>query len=184
MNAFPILYTERLNLIEIKPAHLTDLYLLYGSRKNANYHNLFVIKNTQEAQLLVDFLQKRFEEKAGIRWGITLKSNQHVIGTVGFNSFAKKHRANISYNIHPNYRNCGYMSEALRTVIRFGFEHLEINRIEAEIIKQYSESGRILEKFNFKNEGILRQWLLWNGLYHDVIMYSLLKEEYELPKKR
>jgi ribosomal-protein-alanine N-acetyltransferase len=66
----------------------------------------------------------------------------------------------------------------LETVIDFGFNSLEINRIEAEVMQGNIVSEKVLEKSGFKNEGVLRQWMYWNGNYYDMTMFSLLKKDY------
>ena len=71
------------------------------------------------------------------------------------------------------------MTEALQAVIDFGFNELDINRIEAEVMQGNVISERLLKNLNFKRDGILRQWMLWNNQYYDMIMYSLLKLDYD-----
>ena len=177
MNTFPTLTTKRLDLIEIRQSHLTDIYLLFSDKKVTEYYNLLPMKNEPEGQKLLDWFRNRFKDGLGIRWGIALKSKTNIIGTVGFNNFTPKHRANIGYDLQPSYWNKGYMTEALQAVIDFGFNELDINRIEAEVMQGNVPSEKLLEKLNFKREGILRQWMLWNEQYYDMTMYSLLRTE-------
>jgi len=68
------------------------------------------------------------------------------------------------------------MTEALQAIIDFGFNVLDINRIEAEVMQGNVMSENLLEKLNFRREGVLRQWMLWNERYYDMTMYSLLKQ--------
>jgi len=111
----------------------------------------------------------------GIRWGIALKGKTEIIGTIGFNNYTKQHRANIGYDLQKDYWNNGYISEALKAVINYGFEKLEINRIEAEVMPGNIYSEKALNRLGFKREGLLRDWMLWNGKHYDMIMYSLLR---------
>ncbi|MDR0749252.1 MAG: GNAT family N-acetyltransferase [Tannerellaceae bacterium] len=67
---------------------------------------------------------------------------------------------------------------ALKAVIDFGFNELDINRIEAEVMQGNIASEKLLEKQNFTKEGVLRKWMFWNGQHYDMTMYSLLKNEY------
>jgi ribosomal-protein-alanine N-acetyltransferase len=136
------------------------------------------MKKEQEGQKLLDWFSSRFNEGLGIRWGIALKGKSKIIGTIGFNNYTKKHRANIGYDLKSSYWNKGYMTEALQAAIEFGFNVLDINRIEAEVMQGNVISERLLKKLNFKREGVLRQWMLWNEQYYDMTMYSLLKMEY------
>jgi [ribosomal protein S5]-alanine N-acetyltransferase len=177
---FPVLHTDRLDLVEIKQIHLRDLYKLFGDENVTRFYNLLPLANEQDAQKSIDWFQSRFKDKSGIRWGIALKGQQNIIGTVGFNNFTKGHRANIGYDLQTAHWNKGYISEALKTVIDFGFNVLEINRIEAEVMQGNVISEKVLDKLKFKNEGVLREWMFWNGKHHDMTMFSLLKADCEL----
>ena len=175
---FPILHTDRLDLIEIKQHHLGDLYQLYSNENVTRYYNVLPLKNEQEAQKYIDWFQSRFKDALGIRWGISIKGQQNIIGTIGFNNFTKRHRANIGYDLQTEHWNNGYITEALKTVINFGFDQLEINRIEAEVMQGNIISEKVLDKLNFKNEGVLREWMFWNDKHYDMTMFSLLKADY------
>ena len=150
---FPILNTERLNLIEMNNSHLGDLFKLFGDENVTRFYNLLPLKNEQEAQETLNWYKNRFNNKLGIRWGITIKGKQNVIGTIGFNSFTKQHRANIGYDLQTAHWNNGYITEALKEVISFGFEKLEVNRIEGEVMQGNLISEKVLKKLSFKKEG-------------------------------
>lgn len=179
LDTFPILNTDRLDLVEIKQSHLGNIYKLFSDENVTKFYNLLPLKNEQEAQKSFDWFQKRFIDKLGIRWGIALKGQQEIIGTVGFNNFTKQHRANIGYDLQTEHWNNGYITEALKAVINFGFNKLEINRIEAEVMQGNKISESVLTKLNFKNEGVLREWMFWNDNHYDMTMFSLLKVDYE-----
>ncbi len=176
-DAFPVLHTERLDLIEITQAHLADLFKLFRDEEVTRFYNLLPLKYEHEAQKLIDWFQNRFADKLGIRWGVALKGSQNIIGTVGFNSFTKHHRANIGYDLQPDHWNKGYITEALRAVIHFGFNRLEVNRIEAEVMPLNIVSDKVLAKLGFTNEGILRQWMFWDDKHYDMNMFSLLRSD-------
>ena len=69
------------------------------------------------------------------------------------------------------------MTEALRAVIKFGFEEMNLNRIEAQHETTNPASGRVMEKVGMKKEGVLRQRLLNKGKFVDVALYSVLRGE-------
>ena len=180
LDAFPILHTDRLDLVEIKQSHLADIYKLFSDENVTRFYNLLPLTNEKEAQKSIDWFQSRFKDKLGIRWGIAVKGQYNIIGTLGFNNFTKKHRAKIGYDLQTKYWNNGYITEALMAIINFGFNNLEINRIEAELMQGNVISEKVLKKLGFKNEGVLREWMFWNGKHYDMIMYSLLKAGFEL----
>lgn len=177
-NKFPELQTERLTLIEINQSHLMDYFEIFKDENVTKYYNITPLKKPVEAQKYLDWFESRYEAGAGIRWGICLKGKNNIIGTAGFNNFQKNHKANLGYDLHIDYWNKGYITEALKEILKFGFIALEINRIEAEVMQGNIASEKVLHKLGFKNEGILREWMYWNNDHYDITMYSLLKKEY------
>jgi len=178
VNIFPVLHTKRLDLIEIRQSHLRDLYDLFSDEEVTRYYNLLPFDKEDDAQPLLDWSIERYKEGSGIRWGIALKGKSNIIGTAGFNNYTKNHRANIGYDLQRQYWNKGYITEALDAVIDYGFNQLSINRIEAEVMQGNINSEKVLQKLSFKNEGILRNWMLWNEKYYDMTMFSLLRTEW------
>lgn len=178
MDSFPVLHTKRLDLVEIKQSHLNDLFHLFSDEEVTRYYNLLPYTNIEDAQPLLDWFISRYGQGLAIRWGIALKGSEHIIGTVGFNNYTENHRANIGYDLQKQYWNKGYITEVLQTIIRFGFNELNVSRIEAEVMQGNLASEKVLEKLSFKKEGILREWMYWNGTHYDMAMYSLLKSEY------
>ena len=177
LNTFPIIHTDRLDLVEITQSHLGDIYKLFGDENVTRFYNLLPLKCEQDAEKIIDWFQSHFKDQLGIRWGIALKGQQNIIGTIGFNSFTKRHRANIGYDLQTEFWNNGYITEALTVVTNFGFNQLEINRIEAEVMQGNVSSERVLDKLNFTNEGVLRQWMFWNEKHYDMTMFSLLNTD-------
>jgi len=180
LEVFPTLHTDRLDLIDIKQEHLPDIFKLFGDKRVTQYYNIVTLTNESDAQPFIDWFQKRYAEKLGIRWGIALKGHANIIGTIGFNNFTTRHRANIGYDLQPEFWNNGYATEALNEVISFGFDQLDINRIEAEVMQDNNISEKLLTKIGFKKEGVLRQWMYWNDKHYDMTMYSLLSSDFRL----
>ena len=184
LTTFPAIHTNRLDLVEIRQQHLINIYNLFADENVTRFYNLLPLTVESDAQKFIDWYQNRFKEKLGIRWGISLKGEQDIIGTIGFNNFKKRHKANIGYDLQPDYWNKGIMTEALRAVINFGFNQLEINRMEAEVMQGNVNSEKLLLKLNFLKEGVLREWMLWNDNYYDMSMFSLLKSDSEGNRKQ
>jgi len=179
LTAFPSIHTNRFDLVEIRQHHLINIYNLFADENVTRFYNLLPLIVESDAQKFIDWYQNRFRDNLGIRWGISLKGEQDIIGTIGFNNFTKRHKANIGYDLQPDYWNKGIMTEALRAVINFGFNQLEINRIEAEVMQGNVNSEKLLLKLNFMKEGVLRQWMFWNDNHYDMSMFSLLKADYD-----
>ena len=83
--------------MEIKSEHLEDIFNLFGDSAVTQFYNLKTLKEIQKGQKLLDWFETRYKARLGIRWGISLKGQHQIIGTVGFNNFTIKHRATIGY---------------------------------------------------------------------------------------
>ena len=120
----------------------------------------------------------RLQEPAAL--GIVLRETGHVVGTIGFLWIDREHNAaEIGYSLTEELWNLGLMTEALRAMLRFGFETLHLNRIEAQFDVRNAASGRVMSKAGMKKEGVLRQRLYNKGEYIDVELWSMLASDYE-----
>ena len=64
-------------------------------------------------------------------------------------------------------------------MLRFGFDRMDLNRVEAQTIADNHESVRLLERFGFRREGLRRSYSLEaDGVFHEGAIYGLLRHEY------
>jgi [ribosomal protein S5]-alanine N-acetyltransferase len=176
---FPILETERLLLRELIMDDAGDIFACFSNDKVIQYYGQEKLKRLEQAEKFVDFFSNNFKEKRGIRWGIERKAEKGIIGTIGFNAWLPKHnRAEIGYEIHPDYWGKGYMSEAVVKVLSFGFNEFNLSRIGAIVFIENEASNQLLMKTGFQQEGILRKYMVQDGTAHDTYVYSLLKEHF------
>ena len=109
------------------------------------------------------------------------KKSNGVIGSCGFHKWVKDHnRSEIGYEIHSKHQNKGYMSEAIKEVINYGFNTMKLNRIEALVDPENEKSIRVITKNNFIKEGVLRGHYKNGNEFEDSIVYSLLRSDYQL----
>ncbi|MFK7773763.1 MAG: GNAT family N-acetyltransferase [Saprospiraceae bacterium] len=108
------------------------------------------------------------------------KSSDKIIGWCGFHIWYTEHsRAEIGYNISiESYKQKGLMSEALESILEYGFSEMNLHRIEALVANYNIPSLKLLDKMNFKKEGVLRQHYFVNDQMEDSVVYSLLKNEF------
>ena len=174
---FPILETERLLLREIIKEDTEQIFRCFSDEKVTRFYGQEPLQSMEEAERLVAFFSKSYQEKRGVRWGIELKGIQGLIGTIGYNAWIPKHkRAEIGYEIHSDYWRKGYVSEAISSVLAYGFDVMSLNRIGAVVYIDNEASNNLLTKFGFEKEGVLKQYMFQNGVAHDTYVYSLLKE--------
>jgi len=100
---------------------------------------------------------------------------------MGFVHFeAENSCGEIGYALSRDYWNDGIMTEAVKRVIRFAFENMNINRVVAIHAVNNPVSGRVMQKANMSYEGLLRQRMLAKEKFWDVKQYAILKEDWVL----
>lgn len=174
---FPVLKTERLVLREITPGDVNEIFAVYSSDEAMKYFGKDTFKTTDEAYEMIERIRKAFCEKEGIRWGITFKDSDKLIGSGGFWRLVKPHfRAEIGYDLHPDYWGKGIMTEAVKAMIEFGFGKMNLHSVEANTDPQNAASARLLRKNGFVKEGIFRESYFYNGVFYDSHIYSLINK--------
>ena len=176
---FPILETKRLRLREPVLSDAADIFV-FRSDPVVQRYNSKPMEDVSEAKEYVRRHRAEYLNQDGIVWAVTLKAQDTVIGLVGFHNWSYHNRAMLGYDLAHAYWGQGIGSEAVRQIIRFGFERMDLNRIEGETIEDNHESRRMLEKLDFVCEGIRRGYSLEDdGEYHGSAMYGLLRSEYD-----
>jgi len=122
---------------------------------------------------------KLFKENRGIRWGIVRKGGSELIGTCGYYDWIKPaRRAEIGYDLDPVYWGQGIITEALGAMLKYGFEKMGLNRIQAIIDSKNTRSLKLVHRLGFKKEGVLRQRSYFRGQFKDDVCFSLLRKEW------
>ena len=174
----PRLETPRLVIRRMSMADAEDIYE-YGRDPEVSRHVLWdAYRSVGEARMYLKYVQRQYRLNEPASWGIELKATGRLIGTIGFMWWNQEYRsAEVGYSLSRAYWNHGLMTEALRAVIKFGFEEMNLNRIEAQHETTNPASGRVMEKVGMKKEGVLRQRLRNKGKFVDVALYSVLRGE-------
>ena len=111
------------------------------------------------------------------------KESQTIFGRCGLHNWNADHsRAEIGYSIEiPEFKQKGLMSEAVEAIIAFGFRDLKLNRIEALVGEGNIPSLKIMSKFNFTKEGVLREHSnIAESKFENSLVFSLLKSEFKI----
>ena len=173
----PELRTERLILRKITRRDLDDVYEYASDGEVSKY--LLWEKHPEKyyTRSYLSLIESKYRKAEFYDWGIELDGK--MIGTCGFSSIScENNSAEVGYVINRAYWGKGIALEALRAVLSFGYDVLGLNRIECRVMSENKGSIRVLEKCAMKFEGVLRQALLVKGVYRDISIYSMLKDEY------
>ncbi len=178
-SALPTLRTERLTLRPFRMEDAPIVQRLAGAREIAD--TTLNIPHPYEdgvAEKWIAGHQQGFEEDKGIPLAITLAGNDTLIGAISLMSLSKRHRhAEIGYWIGKEWWNKGYCTEAMREMVRLGFEQLGLNRIIGQHLRRNPASGQVMQKVGMKHEGTLRQHVRKWDKFEDIEYYAILKSD-------
>ncbi|MGR3762668.1 GNAT family N-acetyltransferase [Rossellomorea sp. NS-SX7] len=176
---FPVLTTDRFRLRQMDEKDAAQVFDYFSKDEVTKYYDLETFTQESQAVELINRWNTRFMRNEGIRWGIAEKESGKVIGSCGYHSWEKEHyKAEIGFEVHPDYWRKGVMSEVLQPIIHFGFQTLSLNRIEAFYDSENTASKECLSKAGFIFEGVLRKAAFEKGVFCDAAVCSILKEEY------
>ena len=111
-------------------------------------------------------------------FGIIEKRAGCFAGCMGLHPVPEHYRAEIGYWVGEPFWGRGLATEALRLALRFGFETLKLNRIEAGHFVGNPASGRVMQKADMRFESLRRQAVWHRDRFKDLRWYVLLREEY------
>jgi [ribosomal protein S5]-alanine N-acetyltransferase len=177
----PQLETSRLLMRKVTFKDLKDMYAYTSSQEVTKYVPFPPHKTLEDTRKFIDYILEQYQINKKLLWGIQLKETQKFIGTIEFVTFESAHnKAEIAYVLSEDYWEKGIMSEAATEVIKFGFQTLNLTRIQARTFKENIGSQKVLEKVGMTFEGTLRKSMFLKGKYQDINIYSILNEEYDL----
>lgn len=171
--------TARMQFRPISMADAAALYRVWSHPKVTEFLVLEPFRSMEEAEAMVQLLEGLPAQGAGARWTIVERASRRVMGTLGFHNVRREHhRAEIGYEIAPEFWGAGYMVEALYRLLDYCFHKEDMNRIEAFVNAGNERSYRVLEKSGFQREGMLRAYEYARGRFVDQAVFSILKREF------
>ena len=179
VKSFPLIKTERLILREVTKVDASDMLQYLSDKDVVTPMGLSPFQTEKDVWDEINWYKSIFEEGTGIRWGITLKDSGKVIGSCGFlNMLPKHYRAEVGYELSKDHWGKGIAGEALEAIVKYGFEHFQLERIEALIEPDNIPSQKLVEKKGFEREGLLRHYEFTCGKFDDLYMYSIIKRDF------
>ena len=176
---YPEIRTERLLLRRLRRTDRLDLYA-YGQRQEVTRYLLWdSYRSLDDVDHFLTATLQNYQLGEPASWGIEDLESGTVVGTLSYVDHEPRHRrVEIGYALAPDSWGKGYMPEAIAALLRYTFESLNLNRVEARVIPANQSSARVLLKCGFRLEGVLRENLFSRGAYHDVEIYATLARDW------
>src|SRR5262249_10195989 len=119
---FPVLETERFILREVTPDDTAAIFRIMADPRVTRYFGVAPMASVDEAATRVHAIRSAFAEGSGVRWAIARRGDGQFIGSCGFWRLVKPHfRAEIGYELAPEFWGQGVMPEAVAAALAFGF---------------------------------------------------------------
>lgn len=182
--AFTHIETDRLVLRKIRPEDAQDIFtILSDTRVIDNTAALELHTSIDQTKELVHQITNGYLADSQQDWmlvAIIDKTTGTLIGCCGFFGYAPLFgRAELGYFLSPHYWGKGFVTEAAQALLNFGFDTMQLNRIEATVYPENGASIRVLEKIGMHYEGLLRQHVVRNGQFRNRQIYSILRNEWQ-----
>ncbi len=180
----PPLETPRLMLRRLTMRDAQDIFA-YSRDPEVARHVLWSAHRTIfDTRAYLRFILRQYREREPSSYGIVLKATGRVIGTIGFMSYSQENSTvEVGYSLARSAWNQGYMTEALRAVLRLSFEDMRIHRVEAQHEVDNPASGAVMRKCGMLHEGTLRGRIYNKGRFSDVELYAMLRSDWEARRR-
>ncbi|HMQ63075.1 MAG TPA: GNAT family N-acetyltransferase [Flavilitoribacter sp.] len=175
-----LLETIRLVLAELTWDDLGNIHDLYSCPEVEEFNTIGIPEDLNMTKILIRSTVEaaRSGDQKNFGWTINLKSSGMFIGEAGLSVTNDRFRmGEIYYNLLPEFWGQGFATEAVKTIIKFGFEELRLHRIEAGVTTDNQMSIKVLEKVGMTREGLKRKMLPIRGNWKDNYHYAILEED-------
>ncbi len=179
----PRLETSRLLLRAFRaddaPVLVSELRDVEVARETLTVPHPYTAEHAQE---FLANVSKRFDAGKAVTWAITERGpageeSGRIIGAVGLNLARAHRRAELGYWIAKAHWGQGVATEASRAVIAYGFDALELHRIDAHHFVENPASGAVMRKLGMQREGRLRAMVWRDGVPRDLELYAILASD-------
>ena len=122
------------------------------------------------------------DRQIGVAYAFGLFIDSSVAGEVNLNTVIRgaQQSGTIGYWIDRARAGHSYVAEGVGLLMRFAFEELRLHRLEVCIIPRNTNSRRVMDKLQLREEGVAQKFLEINGVWEDHIRYAITYEEWLL----
>ena len=152
---FPVLTTDRLILRRLVLTDADGIFALRSDLDVIKYTGIKQYTSIDEANAYIGRIDRDLELNKSIMWSIALEASKSFIGSICYWNIAEDETcAEIGYDLLPAFHGKGFMQEATKAVIRYGFEGMKLDRIVANLCIDNIKSVKILEGKGFTREKV------------------------------
>ncbi len=178
--SLPTLETDRLILRKIKYSDKSDIFEYAKNPEVAKYVLWEPHREKIDTIAFLNIVYSAYNKNKAAPWGIQLKENSKIIGTVGFVKWDKEKKiGEIGYVLAKDYWGRGLITEAVKEVLKFGFSTMGLTKITAHCIAENVGSEKVLLKSGFNFDGLFLKHATVKGKLVDIKWFSISMENYK-----
>lgn len=179
-DALPVLDTERLRLRPVRRAEGEAIFRVFGDAEAMRYWSHEPLADLDAAHGYIGQMEEGFASRSLFQWVIADAETDAMVGTVTLYQWDRRNRrAEVGFMLGRAHWGRGFAHEAVHAVLRFGFEGMDLHRVEADTHPDNAASLRLLERLGFRREGHLRErWFTFDE-WSDSVLLGLLRAEFE-----
>lgn len=171
------------NSVRLTALEREDLAAVARWFQNAEFMRLLDARAAQpksEAQLLA-WMEEQQKSPDAFLLAIRGNGDGELLGYVELDGILWPHQTGwLTIAIgDPAHWNQGYGYEAAQLALRFAFHELNLRRMQLTVFAYNERAIGLYEKLGFRREGVFREFLQRDGQRHDMILYGLLRREWE-----
>lgn len=118
-----------------------------------------------------------FNNNKYFEFAITDKATGKLYGAIALSNHQKFKNGELAYWVGEEYWGNGYATEAAKAILEFAFDEKQYHKVFARYFHSNPASGKVIEKIGMKKEGILRDHVIKENEYIDLVYYGILKNE-------
>lgn len=179
-SALPVLGTDRLRLRPVRRTDAEAILTVFGDDAAMRYWSHEPLPDLDAAHAYIDRMETGFVSRSLFQWVIADRAADGLMGTVTVYQWDRDNRhAEVGFMLGRAHWGRGYAQEAVRAVLRFALEAMDLHRVEADTHPDNAASLRLLERLGFRREGLLRERWFTYGAWSDSVLLGMLRAEFE-----
>ncbi|AKI96661.1 GNAT family N-acetyltransferase [Kosmotoga pacifica] len=163
--------------VVLRPLEVEDAQTIVSLINDAEFRQYLTLAFPINKFMEEDWIKKHSSSSNEVNLAIT--ADGELIGTTGYDIDWVNRWAEFGIGIfNKKFWGKGYGTEATKLMLKYAFHRLNLNRVYLRVLEYNERAIRVYEKCGFVLEGRQRQAAFWDGKYHDILMMSILAEEY------
>ncbi len=167
--------------VYFRPLEVEDLEVMQGYANDPENQQYVGLVGPMNRVTEREWLERVGKKDGEVVFGIAAKEDDRLVGSCGLREMSLANRgADLGIMVgDARFQGKGYGTEAMRLLVAYGFETLNLNRIGLRVFANNPRAIRCYERVGFRREGVLREARWWAGRWWDVFQYGLLAREWK-----